>query len=63
MVLSPLTEIVGGYIPLVRDLTSAQQSALLFSLIVGGFLIFEPLGMLGIWLRIKRYFMAWPFRY
>ena len=27
------------------------------------FLMFEPLGLLGIWLRIKRYFLAWPFRY
>ena len=27
------------------------------------FLVFEPLGILGIWLRIKRYFMAWPFKY
>ena len=23
----------------------------------------EPLGILGIWLRVKRYFAAWPFRY
>jgi branched-chain amino acid transport system permease protein len=23
----------------------------------------EPLGLYGIWLRIKAYFMAWPFRY
>jgi branched-chain amino acid transport system permease protein len=48
--------------PLAR-LTSAQQRTLLFSVIVAGFLIFEPLGLYGIWLRIKLYFMAWPFRY
>ena len=36
---------------------------LLFALIVVAFLLFEPLGLFGVWLRIKRYFIAWPFRY
>ena len=31
--------------------------------LVIGFLVFEPLGLLGIWLKIKRYFQTWPFRY
>ncbi len=61
--LMPLTEVIGGYLPLVRSLTSAQQSTLLFSTIVIAFLLFEPLGLYGIWLRIKRYFLAWPFKY
>lgn len=61
--LMPFTEVIGRNLPLVRELTSAQQSTLLFALIVIGFLIFEPLGLFGIWLRIKRYFLAWPFRY
>jgi hypothetical protein len=26
-------------------------------------LIAEPTGLLGVWLRIKRYFAAWPFIY
>jgi branched-chain amino acid transport system permease protein len=26
-------------------------------------LVFEPLGLYGVWMRIKRYFAAWPFRY
>ena len=62
-VLSPLLEHLGGALPYVNELTSAQQSTLLFSMLVIGFLVFEPLGLYGIWLRIKRYFMAWPFRY
>lgn len=61
--LSPLAEVVGAQVPLLNTLSSAQQSTLLFSLVVIGFLIFEPLGLFGIWLRIKRYFVAWPFRY
>jgi branched-chain amino acid transport system permease protein len=61
--LTPLAEVVGPMIPLVDRLTASQQSTLLFSLLVIGFLVFEPLGLFGIWLRVKRYFLAWPFRY
>jgi branched-chain amino acid transport system permease protein len=61
--LTPLAETVGPQLPLVQRLTTAQQSTLLFSVVVIGFLGFEPLGLFGIWLRIKRYFAAWPFRY
>ena len=27
------------------------------------FLIFEPLGLYGIWLRIRNYWKGWPFTY
>lgn len=63
VVLTPLAEDLGSKLPLVDQLTSAQRSIVLFSLLVMGFLVFEPLGLYGIWLRIKRYFAAWPFRY
>ncbi len=62
-VLSPLARSLGEHLPLVRDLSSAQQSTVLFALLVIGFLMFEPMGLFGIYLRIKRYFLAWPFRY
>jgi len=61
--LSPLLEHLGSAVPYIKELTSAQQSTLLFSLLVIGFLVVEPFGLYGIWLRVKRYFMAWPFRY
>ena len=61
--LGPLAETVGGRIPLVADLTSAQQSTLFVAFFVITVLLFEPLGLLGAWLRVKRYFQAWPFRY
>lgn len=65
--LSPLAEsmfdALKPHVPMLGGLSSAQQATLLFSLIVVGFLIFEPLGLFGLWLRVKRYFMAWPFRY
>jgi branched-chain amino acid transport system permease protein len=67
VVLSPLAEslfeTLKPFLPMLSGLSSAQQATLLFSVVVVSFLIFEPLGLLGFWLRIKRYFMAWPFRY
>ncbi len=63
VVLSPIMETVGRHLPYISELNSSQQSTLLFALLVIGFMIFEPLGLYGIWLRIKRYFMAWPFSY
>lgn len=61
--LVPLAEWVGPHLPYISGLSTSQQSTVLFSVLVCGFLIVEPLGLLGIWLRCKRYFMAWPFRY
>jgi branched-chain amino acid transport system permease protein len=34
-----------------------------FGLIMILFLIFEPLGLVGIWHRIQNYFLLWPFRH
>jgi branched-chain amino acid transport system permease protein len=34
-----------------------------FGLVMILFLIFEPLGLTGIWRRIQRYFLLWPFRH
>ncbi len=59
----PLAELVGRQIPLLQTMSSAQQSTLIFAVAVCAVLILEPLGILGLWLRIKRYFVGWPFRY
>ncbi len=61
--LSPLAEVIGPFIPGLDTLSNAEQSTLLFSVTVIGFMLFEPLGLFGIWLRIQRYFLAWPFKY
>ena len=67
VVLSPLAETLfetlKPHLPMLSGLSSAQQATLAFSLVVVLFLIFEPLGLLGFWLRVKRYFVAWPFKY
>ena len=61
--LTPLVEQLGRDLPLIGDLSSSQRSSLLFATLVCTFLVVEPLGLLGIWLRVKRYFAGWPFRY
>jgi branched-chain amino acid transport system permease protein len=35
----------------------------LYGILIIVFLIFEPLGLYGIWLNIKSYFKRWPFSY
>jgi branched-chain amino acid transport system permease protein len=35
----------------------------IFGLLIVVFLIFEPLGLYGIWLRVKTYWKRWPFSY
>ena len=35
----------------------------LYGVLIIVFLIFEPLGLYGIWLSIKSYFQRWPFSY
>jgi len=62
-VFQPLAEMLGSVLPFPQSFSSEQQAILLFFPLLCFFLMFEPLGLLGIWLRIKRYFLAWPFRY
>lgn len=40
-----------------------QLNLLLYGLLIVVFLIFEPLGLFGIWLRIRNYWKGWPFTY
>ena len=39
----------------------ANFSSMALGLIMLGIVIFEPLGMFGIWIRIKKYWKTWPF--
>lgn len=43
--------------------TVAEMEQILFGLLIVGFLIFEPLGLHGIWVRIRNYWKSWPFSY
>lgn len=40
-----------------------QLNLVVYGLLIIGFLIFEPLGLYGIWLRIRNYWKGWPFTY
>ena len=61
VMLTPLAELVGRELPFLAGLSSAQQSTVLFSGVVIAVLVLEPLGLYGVWLRLKRFFLAWPF--
>jgi branched-chain amino acid transport system permease protein len=40
-----------------------QVESILYGLLIIVFLIFEPRGLFGIWVRIRNYWKAWPFTY
>lgn len=44
-------------------LNVSQLNLVIYGLLIVGFLIFEPLGLYGIWLRIRNYWKGWPFTY
>ncbi len=44
-------------------LSVSQLNQVLYGLLIILFLIFEPLGLYGIWLRIRNYWKGWPFTY
>jgi branched-chain amino acid transport system permease protein len=48
----------GGTFP-----TVAQMEQILFGALIVVFLIFEPLGLYGMWIRLRNYWKAWPFSY
>jgi branched-chain amino acid transport system permease protein len=44
-------------------LTAPQVEEMLFGGLIVVFLVVEPLGLYGIWIRLRNYFKAWPFSY
>ncbi|MGH2736277.1 MAG: branched-chain amino acid ABC transporter permease, partial [Actinomycetota bacterium] len=44
-------------------LTTQQLEQIMYGLLIVLFLIFEPRGLFGIWVRVRNYFKAWPFSY
>jgi branched-chain amino acid transport system permease protein len=44
-------------------ITVASFNNALFGLLVIVFLLAEPLGLAGVWMRVKTYFRSWPFSY
>jgi branched-chain amino acid transport system permease protein len=62
---------IAHYIPLVTSsnqagnalLTVFQLEIILFGGFIIAFLVLEPRGLFGLWLRVRNYFKAWPFSY
>ena len=44
-------------------ITVVQVEAILYGLLIIGFLLFESKGLFGIWIRVRNYWKAWPFSY
>lgn len=63
VVLGKLVQGIAPDLPFIADLPTGLQTSVLFSILVIGVLVIEPLGLFGFWLRLKRYFLTWPFRY
>jgi branched-chain amino acid transport system permease protein len=43
--------------------TTQQLEQILYGLLIVAFLIFEPRGLYGLWVRVRNYWRAWPFSY
>ncbi|MBE7451326.1 MAG: branched-chain amino acid ABC transporter permease [Kofleriaceae bacterium] len=63
VILGKLMQTLAPSLPYISQLPTGLQTAVLFSILVIVVLVIEPLGLFGLWLRVKRYFLAWPFRY
>jgi branched-chain amino acid transport system permease protein len=66
--LSTLIDTAVGWIPFLASgadpaLAVSQIERILFGVLIMVFLIFEPLGLYGIWIRIRNYWKAFPFSY
>jgi branched-chain amino acid transport system permease protein len=64
-----LVEQFSGSIPFITQTATGGGlnvftfNQIIFGLLIVVFLVVEPLGLAGIWQRIKVYFRAWPFSY
>jgi branched-chain amino acid transport system permease protein len=44
-------------------LTVFQLEAILYGALIIGFLIFQPRGLFGLWIKLRNYWKGWPFSY
>jgi branched-chain amino acid transport system permease protein len=69
VMLPKLVNTLTGFIPGAGGIGSGgllnvfELQSIIFGLLIILFLILEPRGLYGIWLRIRNYFKAWPFSY
>jgi len=64
-----LTRELPAVLPFISGSTAAgglsvfTVETILYGLLIIVFLIFEPRGLFGIWVRIRNYWKSWPFSY
>jgi branched-chain amino acid transport system permease protein len=69
VMLPRIVESFAGVVPLVSGvgqdglLTVFQLQTMLYGALIVVFLVVEPRGLFGLWLRVRNYFKAWPFSY
>ncbi|MGA9749721.1 MAG: branched-chain amino acid ABC transporter permease [Nocardioides sp.] len=66
--LPTLTRELPSYVPLISASVTEtpnvfQVESILYGLLIVAFLLFEPRGLFGIWIRIRNYWKGWPFSY
>ncbi|MCH6545049.1 MAG: branched-chain amino acid ABC transporter permease, partial [Deltaproteobacteria bacterium] len=57
-----------GWLPFVAatgagSFDESAFSTILFGIFIVVFLVFEPLGLFGLWVRARNYWKGWPFTY
>jgi branched-chain amino acid transport system permease protein len=67
VLLPPIVQILAPSIPFVGGgnalLSTQQLENVLFGGLIVAFLVLEPRGLFGLWLRVRNYWKAWPFSY
>ena len=66
--LPTLTRELPNYVPFISSQVTEtpnvfQLDSVLYGLLIVAFLLFEPRGLFGIWVRIRTYWKSWPFSY
>ncbi|MFI9558203.1 branched-chain amino acid ABC transporter permease [Nonomuraea endophytica] len=66
--LQPITRSLPELLPIVSADTTVtpnvfQVETVLYGLLIILFLVFEPRGLFGIWIRVRTYWKSWPFSY
>ena len=67
-ILPRLTRELPEYLPFLSSSATEfpnvfQVETLLYGLLIVAFLIFEPRGLFGVWVRARNYWKSWPFSY
>jgi branched-chain amino acid transport system permease protein len=68
ILLPRITRELPGFVPFISSQPTEtpnvfQLETVLYGALIMVFLIFEPRGLFGLWLRIRNYWKAWPFSY